>query len=341
MKNTFLRKTLAIVLLTVILSAGLTALVFRYTGVGAYAGIKLRELAPSASFLAERSAEFLQGTMSYREYQITVVESKNIWGASPYIFTADKTLFVFPQNLDSEQAQEMLTLAKQNLDAVLAGKSVSRGSWRAADAIVGAPVWGNDGSVIGAVFLIKPIRELNMAMNSLWTALLIAIVVVAFLMLIPAYLMSRKLTGPLKQMNEAALAMAHGNFSVRAQADGRDELAQLGQTLNYLSSALSHTIGDLTFERNRLRTTLDGLGEGVISVNLNGQIMQYNPSSVQLLGGANTDAPEALPQFQSLLPQVEEVLKTGLPQVAEHKCREALQYLRCAMAAVRWKAQFC
>lgn len=103
MKNTFLRKTLAIVLLTVILSAGLTALVFRYTGVGAYAGIKLRELAPSASFLAERSAEFLQGTMSYREYQITVVESKNIWGASPYIFTADKTLFVFPQNLDSEQ----------------------------------------------------------------------------------------------------------------------------------------------------------------------------------------------------------------------------------------------
>ena len=324
MKNTFLRKTLAIVLLTVILSAGLTALVFRYTGVGAYAGIKLRELAPSASFLAERSAEFLQGTMSYREYQITVVESKNIWGASPYIFTADKTLFVFPQNLDSEQAQEMLTLAKQNLDAVLAGKSVSRGSWRAADAIVGAPVWGNDGSVIGAVFLIKPIRELNMAMNSLWTALLIAIVVVAFLMLIPAYLMSRKLTGPLKQMNEAALAMAHGNFSVRAQADGRDELAQLGQTLNYLSSALSHTIGDLTFERNRLRTTLDGLGEGVISVNLNGQIMQYNPSSVQLLGGANTDAPEALPQFQSLLPQVEEVLKTGLPQVAEHKCREAV-----------------
>ena len=324
MKNTFLRKTLAIVLLTVILSAGLTALVFRYTGVGAYAGIKLRELAPSASFLAERSAEFLQGTMSYREYQITVVESKNIWGASPYIFTADKTLFVFPQNLDSEQAQEMLTLAKQNLDAVLAGKSVSRGSWRAADAIVGAPVWGNDGSVIGAVFLIKPIRELNMAMNSLWTALLIAIVVVAFLMLIPAYLMSRKLTGPLKQMNEAALAMAHGNFSVRAQADGRDELAQLGQTLNYLSSALSHTIGDLTFERNRLRTTLDGLGEGVISVNLNGQIMQYNPSSVQLLGGVSTDAPETLPQFQSLLPQVEEVLKTGLPQVAEHKCREAV-----------------
>lgn len=119
--------------------------------------------------------------------------------------------------------------------------------------------------MIGAVFLIKPIRELNMAMNSLWTALLIAIVVVAFLMLIPAYLMSRKLTGPLKQMNEAALAMAHGNFSVRAQADGRDELAQLGQTLNYLSSALSHTIGDLTFERNRLRTTLVGLGEGVIS----------------------------------------------------------------------------
>ena len=137
MKNTFLRKTLAIVLLTVILSAGLTALVFRYAGIGAYADIKLRELAPSAAFLAERSAEYLQGTMSYRNYHITVVESRNIWGATPYIFTADQMLFVSPENLETAEAQEMLALAKKNLNTVLSGKSVSHGSWLAADAVVG------------------------------------------------------------------------------------------------------------------------------------------------------------------------------------------------------------
>lgn len=324
MKNTFLRKTLAIVLLTVILSAGLTALVFRYAGIGAYADIKLRELAPSAAFLAERSAEYLQGTMSYRNYHITVVESRNIWGATPYIFTADQMLFVSPENLETAEAQEMLALAKKNLNTVLSGKSVSHGSWLAADAVVGEPILSKDGSVIGAVFLIKPIRELNAAMNSLWTALLVAIVVVTLLMLLPAYLMSRKLTGPLKQMNEAALAMAQGNFSVRASVSGNDEIAQLGKSLNDLSSALSHTIENLTFERNRLRTTLDGLGEGVISVNTQKEIMQYNLSSVRLLGGREGERPETLSAFIALLPCVEETLQTGVLHVMEQKCREAV-----------------
>lgn len=325
MKNTFLRKTLAIVLLTVILSAALTALVFRYTGVGAYADIKLNELAPSAAFLAERSAEFLQGTMGYREYRITVApNNKNIWNATPFVFMADKTLFVCPQNMEAQQAREMLALAEENLDAVLSGRSVSHGSWRAADAIIGEPIWGSDGNVIGAVFLIKPIQELSAAMNSLWMALLVAVVVVAMVMLLPAYLMSRKLTGPLQQMNEAALAMAHGNFSVRAHVSGNDEIAQLGQSLNYLSGALSHTIEDLTFERNRLRITLDGLGEGVISVNLHGQVMQYNPSSILLLGGKDGDAPESLPAFQTISTHVSEVLKTGISHVSEQKCRDAV-----------------
>ena len=325
MKNTFLRKTLAIVLLTVVLSAGLTALVFRYTGVGAYAEIKLRELAPSAVFLAERSAEFLQGTMGYREYRVTVApNNKNIWNATPFVFMADGTLFVSPQDMDSVQAQEMLALAKQNLSAVLSGKSISHGRWRAADAIVGEPVWGSDGSVIGAAFLVKPIQELSAAMNSLWMALLVAIVVVTVMMLLPAYWMSRKLTGPLKQMNAAALAMAHGNFSVRADIAGKDEIAQLGQSLNQLSGALSHTIGDLTFERNRLRTTLDGLGEGVVSINLHGQIMQYNPSSVLLLGGKAGDTLETLPAFQTFAQHGAEVLRTGIPKSVEQKIRDAI-----------------
>lgn len=325
MKNTFLRKTLTIVLITVILSAALTALVFRYAGVGAYADMKLRELAPCADFLAQCSAEYLQGTMNVRDYWMTVNRTENLWGAVPYIFNAEKYLFVSPQDLEVPDVKDALTLAKKNLDAVLAGESVSRGSWGvAADAIVGTPVVGVNGSVIGAVFLVKPIRELNTAMNSLWTALLVAIVVVTLLMIFPAYLVSRKLTGPLQQMNQAALAMAKGDFTVRAQVDGRDEIAQLGQSLNELSGALSYTIEDLTFERNRLRTTLDGLGEGVVSVNLQGTVVQYNAASIQLMGGNARAVPGELPVFRAMQPHIEAALKDGAMHTAEQKCGEAI-----------------
>ena len=118
--------------------------------------------------------------------------------------------------------------------------------------------------------------------------------------------------------------MAHGNFSVRAHIAGKDEIAQLGQSLNQLSGALSHTIGDLTFERNRLRTTLDGLGEGVVSINLHGQIMQYNPSSVLLLGGKAGDTLETLPAFQTFAQHGAEVLRTGIPKSVEQKIRDAI-----------------
>jgi len=320
MKNTFLRKILAIVLAAVLLSAVLTLLVFRMTGIGAYSELQLNELQPRAAFLANRSAQYLLGTISYREYQSIVVENNSIWGATPYIFTVDGTLFVYPPNTETGEGSRNLSFVKEHLPTVLNGGSVSIGSSFAADTLIGEPIYGIGGRVIGAVFLLKPLRELRAAMRSLWTALLVAVAAVAVLMILPAYYVSRRLTRPLRQMNEAALAMAHGNFSIRAEVRGKDEIAQLGGSINYLSGALSKTISDLIFERNRLRTTLDGLGEGVIGLNAAGEVVQYNPAAAKLLGGKEITALETVPLFyETILPAVSSALLSGEKFSVEEK----------------------
>ena len=64
MKHTLLIKTVCLVLFTVILSAALTALVFRYAGIKKYGELKTKELVPRAEFISSRAADLMEGILS-------------------------------------------------------------------------------------------------------------------------------------------------------------------------------------------------------------------------------------------------------------------------------------
>lgn len=304
--NSLLKKTLSLILITVLLSAVLTLLVFRVTGTKAYADIKLDELLPRAVFLADRTAEFMQGIITRSEYEQTINSDRKIWDAEPYIYNADGTLIAYSTRGDYDNDTALI---EKKLASVLEGNSVSSFTIKNGSGVmVGTPVISVYGTTIGAVFLVKPLRELNTTLSSLVWALATAMLLSVLIMIIPSYIISRRLTGPLKTMNTAALAMAEGNFGVRAHEKGKDEIAQLGRSLNALSSALSTTIGELTFERNRLRRVLDGLGEGVVAVNECGAVMQYNPASGTLMG-CEGERPESAEVYRSIGDEIGLVLR--------------------------------
>ncbi|HOS18186.1 MAG TPA: ATP-binding protein, partial [Clostridia bacterium] len=199
--------------------------------------------------------------------------------------------------------------------------------------IVGAPVTDVYGQIIGAAFLVKPLEELNATLASLFRALVIAMLLVMVIMILPSYIVSRKLTCPLKSMNAAALAMARGNFTVKAHEKGKDEIAQLGHSLNLLSGALSASIGALTFERNRLRGVLDGLGEGVVAVNGRGEVMQYNPAALTLMG-CEGGRPEASEAYRSVAVEIAQVL-AGEQESARAERTRRDRTLRFTVSALR------
>lgn len=329
--NSLLKKTLALILITIILSAALTALVFRVTGTKAYAEIKLNELLPRVYYLAERTGEFLQGFVDQREYEATVNSDRGVWDAEIYIYNEDGTLIIYSKRENTEQDTE---LTQKFLSDVLGGEAIATFTIKnGSGVIVGAPILDVYNNVIGAAFLVKPLQELNTTLASLLRALLIAMLLAMAIMILPSYFATRKLTGPLKTMNAAALAMARGNFSIKAHEKGSDEIAQLGHSLNLLSGALSNTIGELTFERNRLKLVLDGLGEGVIAVNSHAEIMQYNPAAMILIGCKNGEFKQ-YELYRSVLPDVGKVLN-GVKNtvVTERKRKEST--LRFTISALK------
>jgi signal transduction histidine kinase len=323
MKHTLLIKTVCLVLFTVILSAALTALLFRFSGIKNYGEMKISELKPRAEFISSRAADYIQGIITRKDFENIVNYDSRIWDAAPYLYASDGTLFGSITNDELETNTKMI---EPYLQTALGGEEVSSVIMMGGTAgvIVGEPITMTDGTVMGAVFLVKPMDELSTAWGSLTSSLPLAMLLVALIVVPVAYIGSRGLTRPLNKMNEAAVAMTNGDFSVRAIEKGDGEVARLGRSLNELSSALSGTINALIFERNRLKSVLDGLLEGVIAVNEAGQVIQSNPASITLMGCANGESIEQSPMYEELHSMVSQVLTDGVSRWTEQSYKEAM-----------------
>lgn len=295
-KDTILRRIVVIILLSVLLSAVLTTAAFYYSGGRVFSGIKAKELRPRAEYLANITAEYLQGLITKETYERSIGRGFKVWDASMYAYDACGDLFAYPANEDSTVNKDAISGLLQN---VLKGETVySPNTKNHAGVLIGEPVVSRFGNVIGALFLVKPLNELNAAMGSLIYALIISMIASSLIMILPAYLGSRSIVRPIRQMNVTANAMAGGNFTAKAEEEGTDELVQLGRSLNHLSAALSATISDLTLEKNRLHAVINGIGEGIIAIDAEGKIIKTNSAALRLLGGSYADDITALPAYR-------------------------------------------
>ena len=295
-KDTILRRIVVIILLSVLLSAVLTTAAFYYSGGRVFSGIKAKELRPRAEYLANITAEYLQGLITKESYERSIGRGFKVWDASMYAYDACGDLFAYPASEDSTVNKDAISGLLQN---VLKGETVySPNTKNHAGVLIGEPVVSRFGNVIGALFLVKPLNELNAAMGSLIYALIISMIASSLIMILPAYLGSRSIVRPIRQMNVTANAMAGGNFTAKAEEEGTDELVQLGRSLNHLSAALSATISDLTLEKNRLHAVINGIGEGIIAIDAEGKIIKTNSAALRLLGGSYADDITALPAYR-------------------------------------------
>ncbi len=308
MKSAFLKKILLFLLLTLLISSLLTAVLFTYTSRNVFAGMKARDMVPAALYISDIVAQYQRGEISPWAFERLLNTDQTIWDASVLIFDKAGNLLARTRDADMER---MINALSSYLPDMLSGKSgVFRLVTSELGIVVGAPVSGVDAEVTGAVFLTKPLNEVNAALSGLNSALGISLLIVSLATLLPAYFVSRSLSKPLLQMSQAARAMAYGDYSVKAYEKGDDEIGVLGRSLNELSAALATTIGDLVLERNRLRNVLNGLKEGIVAVDETGRVTHCNPSAERLLR-TDGDAQNALVHLETLWPGVGALMQAG------------------------------
>jgi len=315
-KSVFFRQVLALLLLAMLLWAVLTALLYNVLSRTVFTRIKVAEMQPRAEVIARIvSPNFLENDPYFDAILNSAFDFFDAWIFVVDGLTGDIRHSSLPDDSAIEQSDIQAEI-DQNLETLMTGEYSSLWFRRKLQSslgtqevlFVGVPVtilFGQRKTVAGAVFFVQPLAELNAGLSSMNSALLISSLLVFALMVMPAYWATARLIRPLRQTRDVALAMAEGNFSVRANTRLRGEIGELASIMNNLSGDLAANLSALTLERNRLRQILESMSDGLIAVDLEIRITQANPVAGCLLGLDNPQMPltdlSQLPDWQLLI----------------------------------------
>ena len=121
------------------------------------------------------------------------------------------------------------------------------------------------------VFASMPVRETHAIMRRISKVYYLWAIVPLLFMLVAIYLITYRLTKPLKSMSEAAKAMAKGDFSKRVPVTSDDEIGELAVSFNMMTNSLSRLesmrrsfVGNVSHELKTPMTTIGGFIDGIL-----------------------------------------------------------------------------
>jgi two-component system sensor histidine kinase ResE len=303
-KSVIVRRIMILLAISLMLSAALSAAIYFYTTRSYFAKIKAAELIPRAETIAELVEQYQRGYLPEVALTRLLSSDSTLWDAQLHIFDNQGNLYVgyyrpftsensLGVNLEPEE--ENVSKVIQNLQPlaleILKGKQISASvalSGNQVDSlVVGVPI-GKNPLIHGAVVLSKPLPELYAVFQSMNTTLTTSVFFAFALVLISSVIVSHQIIRPLNRVRNAAMAIADGQFHIRADEKQKGEIGELAFSLNHLSSRLSRTIADLELERGRLLEILNGLSEGIIALDAAGSITHINPKLLKLFNHAQT-----------------------------------------------------
>ena len=142
----------------------------------------------------------------------------------------------------------------------------------------GIPIKTEDGTP-AALYILRipePSRERpeNVFLGSLDRSLIWMTVLVALVVLIATWILTRRLASPLEELRSAARDLARGDFSRRVPARGSDEVADLARGFNAMAAELEHqqalrrnlvhdVVHELRTPLTALRCRLDTISDGL------------------------------------------------------------------------------
>ncbi len=140
-----------------------------------------------------------------------------------------------------------------------------------------------DGNIKGYIYITNNIEYIydtvNKSMEIMTQATIIALTITIFLGLI----LSSSITGPIKELTFKAKQMSQGDFDQKVNVKSNDEIGQLGSMFNFLIDELKNSISSLQQEKSKMETTFKYMADGVLTVDINGNIIHANPVAKNIL----------------------------------------------------------
>ncbi|MCX8045239.1 MAG: ATP-binding protein [Desulfobacterota bacterium] len=113
----------------------------------------------------------------------------------------------------------------------------------------------------------------------LWIALCIVCTA-----MIAAFIISRRITRPIRMLDEAAQAVSAGNMDARVFLDSNDELQECADSFNVMTEKIKTQIQEITLRRQELEHIIEAMHEYLLVIDDDGRIMLTNRRFNEFIG---------------------------------------------------------
>lgn len=186
--------------------------------------------------------------------------------------------------IDSSDVKETYnTLVTNGLSGIKSSDELLNPYYNEDMMTISVPIRDKNSKIIGAILLHSSIADLSKSMDSFFLYLILALVGEVCIAGFMGYYFSKSISKPIKKINTSALEMARGNYDIKTNIYLKDEVGELASSFDLMSLKLKHTIGQLTEEKTKLSNIITSMGDGIIALDINLEIININASAVKLL----------------------------------------------------------
>jgi two-component system, OmpR family, phosphate regulon sensor histidine kinase PhoR len=282
MKISVFAKVLAGYLFMILALSGVNLIVFSDWSRDLYRETVAQNLSNEASFLKsdigrlmanQKSADidrFMKEHGRQTKVRITVVDAKGV------VFGDSEAS---PRQMENHRGRPEIAEALEGRT----GKSTRFSSTTNKEAMYLAIPLTDGGKVTGALRLSMFMNDVTLPSNV--TRRIVGIsIVLTFLALVGAFLLSRSVLRPIKDLVAASKKLATGDFSARVFLKRNDEFKVLGDTFNTMGREIQTAFDELGKQKTQLTSIIDSLQEGLVVIDKEGMIVYSNESLKAIVG---------------------------------------------------------
>ncbi|MEK3887948.1 two-component system histidine kinase PnpS [Bacillus sp. FSL K6-3431] len=141
-----------------------------------------------------------------------------------------------------------------------------------------------DGEVSGVMRTALTLKNIDAAINKLWTSIIIVLVAAILLITLIGIRIAKGISRPVEEMILVSDKLKDSDYDARVIINPKGELGQLAQAINVLASSLKKQMEMIEENEQQLTGVLANMMSGVLLVNTEGRILLANRALGHLLG---------------------------------------------------------
>jgi two-component system, OmpR family, phosphate regulon sensor histidine kinase PhoR len=130
----------------------------------------------------------------------------------------------------------------------------------------------------------KPLNQIDEMISKFSKTIFGAGIILIIIAVVVLVIISNKITNPILDTKEFALAFSEGDYSKRIVNYSKDEIGILQKTLNRMADSIVREMDMLVTEQNKLKTTFESISDGIAVIDKDKILVMANKAFSGLLG---------------------------------------------------------